>query len=160
MRTDTDTHSHSNPSSGAFDTTHWSVVFTARDGDSAKAFAALERLCRSYWRPVYAYIRRDGCRPADAQDLTQEFFRRFIEKEWIDHVQHQRGKFRSFLLTFLKHFLSDERDRADRASKPSRTAQRNFNFRRTRQRRRETVVFRVVDTDHRTAYRHTENRTI
>jgi len=98
--------------SGVFATTHWSVVFAARDGDSSVAFAALERLCRSYWRPVYAYIRREGCQPADAQDLTQEFFRRFIQKDWIDHLEHQRGKFRSFLLTFLKHFLSDERDRA------------------------------------------------
>jgi RNA polymerase sigma-70 factor (ECF subfamily) len=62
---------------------------------------------------VYAYIRREGRVPADAQDLTQEFFRRFIEKEWLEHLQHQRGKFRSFLLTFLKHFLSDQRDRAN-----------------------------------------------
>ena len=99
-------------SGAAFATTHWSVVLAARDGDSAAAFAALEGLCRSYWRPVYAYIRRDGRAVADAQDLTQEFFCRFIEKEWIAHLQHQRGKFRSFLLTFLKHFLSDERDRA------------------------------------------------
>ena len=108
----TTTHDDSNPSGGVFATTHWSVVFTARDGDTSEALAALERLCRSYWKPVYAYIRRDGCQPADAQDLTQEFFRRFIEKEWLDHLQHRRGKFRSFLLTFLKHFLSDERDRA------------------------------------------------
>src|SRR6266567_2945283 len=99
-------------SGAAFATTHWSVVLAARDGDSSAAFAALERLCRSYWRPVYAYIRREGCQPADAQDLTQEFFRRFIQKDWIGHLEHQRGKFRSFLLTFLKHFLSDERDRA------------------------------------------------
>jgi RNA polymerase sigma-70 factor (ECF subfamily) len=102
----------SEASGGAFATTHWSVVLAVRDGDSAAAFAALERLCRSYWRPVYAFIRREGRQPADAQDLTQEFFRRFIEKDWIDHLEHQRGKFRSFLLTFLKHFLSDERERA------------------------------------------------
>ena len=106
------TEHHSDSSGGAFATTHWSAVYTARDGDSSKAVAALERLCRSYWRPVYAFIRRDGRQPADAQDLTQEFFLRFIQKEWIDQLEHQRGKFRSFLLTFLKHFLSDERDRA------------------------------------------------
>src|SRR5580765_5144175 len=105
-------HDHSDPSGAVFATTHWSVVFAARDGNPSDALAAMERLCRSYWRPVYAYIRRDGCQPADAQDLTQEFFRRFIEKEWIEHLEHQRGRFRSFLLTFLKHFLSDERDRA------------------------------------------------
>lgn len=103
---------NSDPSRGVFATTHWSIVLSARNGDSSEAFTALESLCRAYWRPVYAYVRRDGQRPADAQDLTQEFFRRFIEKDWIENLQHQRGKFRSFLLTFLKHFLSDERDRA------------------------------------------------
>jgi RNA polymerase sigma factor (sigma-70 family) len=108
----TNTDHHSDPSGAVFATTHWSVVFAARDGDASAAVAALERLCRSYWRPVYAYIRRDGYQTADAQDLTQEFFLHFIEKEWIDRLRHQRGKFRSFLLTFLKHFLSDERDRA------------------------------------------------
>jgi RNA polymerase sigma-70 factor (ECF subfamily) len=102
---------HSRPSAGIFATTQWSMVVAARDGGSSEAFTALEGLCRSYWRPVYAYIRRDGFGREDAQDLTQEFFRRFIEKEWIDRLEHRRGKFRSFLLTFLKHFLSDERDR-------------------------------------------------
>lgn len=95
-----------------FTTTHWSIVLTARDGDSSTAFAALDRLCRDYWRPVYAYVRRDGHGPADAQDLTQEFLSRFVHKEWLNHLKDQRGKFRSFLLTFLKHFLSDQRDRA------------------------------------------------
>lgn len=100
------------PSSGIFATTHWSVVLSAKNDESSAAMLALDRLCRSYWRPVYAYIRRDGHTAPDAQDLTQEFFRRLIQKEWLNHLQHQRGKFRSFLLTFLKHFLSDERDRA------------------------------------------------
>lgn len=95
-----------------FATTHWSVVLLARDGDSTAAFAALERLCRDYWRPVYAFVRRAGHGPADAQDLTQEFLSRFVHKEWLNHLQDQRGKFRSFLLTFLKHFLSDQRDHA------------------------------------------------
>jgi len=108
----TNSHQLSEPSGAVFATTHWSMVLAAKEGNSSDAFAALEGLCRSYWRPVYAYIRRDGYSPVDAQDLTQEFFRRFIEKDWIDHLKHQRGKFRSFLLTFLKHFLSDERDRA------------------------------------------------
>jgi RNA polymerase sigma factor (sigma-70 family) len=110
MSTSTDQRFH--PSAAVFATTQWSVVVAARDGESAEAFAALEGLCRAYWRPVYAYIRRDGFSREDAQDLTQEFFRRFIEKEWIERLEHRRGKFRSFLLTFLKHFLSDERDRA------------------------------------------------
>lgn len=105
------TEQHAHPSAAIFATTQWSVVVAARDGGSAEAFTALEGLCRSYWRPVYAYVRRDGFSREDAQDLTQEFFRRFIEKEWIERLEHRRGKFRSFLLTFLKHFLSDERDR-------------------------------------------------
>ena len=63
-----------------------------------------------YWRPVYAFIRRNGYNSADAQDLTQEFFSRLISKDYLRHLRDQRGRFRSFLLTFVKHFLSDERD--------------------------------------------------
>ena len=95
-----------------FATTHWSVVLAAKRSDGLLADAALEELCRSYWPPLYAYIRREGYGVQDAQDLTQEFLSRFIQKEWLGHLQDQRGKFRSFLLTFLKHFLSDERDKA------------------------------------------------
>src|SRR5207247_4990676 len=94
----------------AFATTHWSVVLAARDGDSRDSLAALERLCRAYWRPVYAYIRREGHGPADTQDLTQEFLSRLVHKDWLSHLHDQRGRFRSFLLTLLKHFLSDERE--------------------------------------------------
>jgi RNA polymerase sigma-70 factor (ECF subfamily) len=97
-----------------FATTHWSVVLLARDGNSQAAFVALERLCRDYWRPVYAFVRRDGYNPADAQELTQEFLSRFVHKEWLNHLKDQRGKFRSFLLTFLKHFLSDYREHIGR----------------------------------------------
>ena len=95
-----------------FVTTHWSVVLEAKGDDSARASEALEKLCKIYWRPVYAFIRRNGCNAADAQDLTQEFFLRLLSKEYLQHLRDQRGKFRSFLLTFVKHFLSDERDRA------------------------------------------------
>jgi RNA polymerase sigma-70 factor (ECF subfamily) len=95
-----------------FVTTHWSVVLAAKAGDSPQASEALERLCRTYWRPLYAFIRRDGYSVEDAQDLTQEFLARLLAKDYLDHLQHQQGKFRSFLLTFLKHFLSDQRDRA------------------------------------------------
>jgi RNA polymerase sigma-70 factor (ECF subfamily) len=95
-----------------FTTTHWSVVLAARGDDATKAREALETLCRSYWAPLYAYIRREGYGVEDAQDLTQEFFRRLLEKDYLAHLRDQRGKFRSFLLTFLKHFLSDQRDRA------------------------------------------------
>jgi RNA polymerase sigma-70 factor (ECF subfamily) len=97
---------------GWFQTTHWSVVLAAKQSDGLLADAALEKLCRAYWQPLYAYIRREGYDTHDAQDLTQEFLTRFIQKEWLSHLQDQRGKFRSFLLAFLKHFLSDERDKA------------------------------------------------
>jgi RNA polymerase sigma factor (sigma-70 family) len=95
-----------------FVTTHWSVVLDAKGDDSARANEALEKLCRIYWRPVYTFIRRNGSSPADAQDLTQEFFYRLLSKDYLQHLRDQRGKFRSFLLTFVKHFLSDERDKA------------------------------------------------
>lgn len=95
-----------------FAATHWSVVLAAKNGDSAQASVALEKLCRIYWRPLYAFIRRQGHAPTEAQDLTQEFFARFLAKDWLGRLQDQRGKFRSFLLTFLKHFLADERTKA------------------------------------------------
>lgn len=95
-----------------FATTHWSIVLAAKQGDLAQASAALERLCRTYWRPLYAYIRREGYDAEAAQDLTQGFFSDLLEKDHLSHLHDQRGKFRSFLLTFLKHFLSDERDKA------------------------------------------------
>src|SRR6185503_14073584 len=95
-----------------FTTTHWTVVLAAKQGDWAQARGALEKLCRIYWRPLYAYIRREGYGVQDAQDLTQGFFSVLLEKDYLSHLHDQRGKFRSFLLTFLKHFLSDERDKA------------------------------------------------
>jgi RNA polymerase sigma factor (sigma-70 family) len=98
--------------SSAFVTTHWSVVLAAKRSEGLLADNALEKLCRSYWPPLYAYIRREGYGVQDAQDLTQEFLSRFIQKEWLGRLQDRRGKFRSFLLAFLKHFLSDERDKA------------------------------------------------
>ena len=104
------------PAGRVFVTTHWSVVLNAREKDSPDSEAARERLCRTYWPPLYAFIRREGHSPQDAQDLTQEFLSRFLHQESLDHLKDQRGKFRSFLLTFLKHFLSDQRDR-DRAQK-------------------------------------------
>lgn len=101
------------PAGRVFVTTHWSVVLRARDKDSPDSEAARERLCRTYWPPLYHYLRREGHSPHDAQDLTQEFLSRFLHRDGLDHLQDQRGKFRSFLLTFLKHFLSDQRDRAN-----------------------------------------------
>jgi len=84
----------------------------AKTGDGEESKDALEKLCRTYWAPLYSYIRRDGYSAEDAQDLTQEFFARLLAKDYLSRLQDQRGKFRSFLLTFLKHFLSDQRDKA------------------------------------------------
>jgi len=96
-----------------FGQTHWSVVLSAAGRQNpGQAAASLEKLCSLYWRPLYAYIRRQGESPHDAQDLTQEFFLRLLKKDWLDSVEQGRGRFRSFLLAALKHFLSNERDRA------------------------------------------------
>jgi len=95
-----------------FATTHWSVVLASADAQKPEAQAALETLCRIYWYPLYAFIRRDGYGAHDAQDLTQEFLARLIAKHQLAQIESGRGKFRSFLLVTLKHFLSDERKRA------------------------------------------------
>ena len=87
-------------------------MLAARNGDAATASAALEKLCRTYWPPLYAFIRREGCEEAEAKDLTQEFFLKLIEREYLQHLRHQRGKFRSFILTLLKHFLQEQRGKA------------------------------------------------
>ena len=96
----------------AFVTTHWSVVLTAGRTDTTRARGALERLCQTYWYPLYAYVRRRGYSPEDAQDLTQEFFARLLEHNWIGRADQQRGRFRSFLLSAMNHFLADEWDKA------------------------------------------------
>lgn len=95
-----------------FATTHWSVVLATAGEDSPQASAALEELCRTYWYPLYAYVRREGYSPPDAQDHTQEFFTRLLARNSLAQVGPEKGKFRSFLLACLCHFLSDQRDRA------------------------------------------------
>jgi RNA polymerase sigma-70 factor (ECF subfamily) len=95
-----------------FATTHWSVVLSAGDVHGLKASEALEKLCRTYWRPLYSYVRRQGRGPEDAQDLTQAFFAKLLEKNFWARADRTKGRFRSFLLTALRQFLSDERDRA------------------------------------------------
>jgi RNA polymerase sigma factor (sigma-70 family) len=98
--------------SASFATTHWSMVLAARDPDSPAARAALAELCRIYWYPLYAFIRRQGYASPDAQDLTQELFARLLEKDFLGGVSRDKGKFRSFLLAVCRHFLANERDRA------------------------------------------------
>ena len=100
------------PSEAWFLTTHWSVVLSARAQPSSQSAAALEVLCRTYWHPLYAYVRRQGHSPADAQDLTQEFFARLLQKDYLHSVARTKGKFRTFLLVMLKRFLADEWDKA------------------------------------------------
>jgi RNA polymerase sigma factor (sigma-70 family) len=94
-----------------FVTTHWSLVLSARDPQSPQSADALEKLCRAYWPPLYAYLRRSGRSKEDAEDLTQAFFARLLEKHFLDSVQQERGRFRSFLLVALKRFLANEWDR-------------------------------------------------
>jgi RNA polymerase sigma-70 factor (ECF subfamily) len=98
--------------SHSFVTTHWSLVLAAGKGASPDAQAALASLCQTYWYPLYAYVRRQGHQPDDAQDLTQEFFARLLEKHYLQSADPERGRFRSFLLTAFKRFLSKERERA------------------------------------------------
>ncbi len=95
----------------AFATTHWSVVLEAQ-GESPAAQEALEKLCRTYWRPVYSFIRRQGAGPAEAEDFTQGFFALLLERRDLDAVRREKGRLRSYLLTSLKHFLTNERSRA------------------------------------------------
>jgi DNA-directed RNA polymerase specialized sigma24 family protein len=93
--------------SGLFATTQWSVVLAAGDSTSPEGTEALGRLCRTYWYPLYAYVRRQGRSPEDAQDLTQDFFAHLLARGFPCAAAPQRGKFRSFLLTSLRHFLVD-----------------------------------------------------
>lgn len=94
-----------------FVTTHWSVVLSARDKTSPCSAEALERLCRAYWYPLYAQVRRLGNSPQDAEDLTQGFFARMLEKNYLEGADRDRGRFRTFLLMALKRFLATEWDR-------------------------------------------------
>ena len=99
--------------SAAFVTTHWSAVLAAGTQDSTQTAEALAVLCRAYWRPLHAYAMRRGHNLQDAQDLTQEFFARFLAKNYVAQADREKGRFRSFLLASLKHFLANEWDRAN-----------------------------------------------
>jgi RNA polymerase sigma-70 factor (ECF subfamily) len=95
-----------------FLTTRWSVIVRAQEGQSADAGAALESLCRAYWYPLYAWVRRQGQSAHDAQDLTQSFFARLLRKGYLHAADQQKGRFRTFLLIAFKRFLANEWDRA------------------------------------------------
>lgn len=95
-----------------FAETHWSVVLSAGRGDDTRAHAALTRLCQTYWYPLYAFVRRHGHSPEDAQDLTQGFFAHLLERHALAGVHPAKGRFRAFLLASLRHFLANQRARA------------------------------------------------
>lgn len=94
-----------------FPNTRWSVVLAARQ-PSPESAAALETICQAYWYPLYAYVRHCGQSPHDAQDLTQEFFCRLLEKRWLDSADREKGKLRTFLIVALKRFMNNEWDRS------------------------------------------------
>jgi RNA polymerase sigma factor (sigma-70 family) len=95
----------------AFTTTHWSVVLEAQ-GESPAAHEALEKLCRTYWRPIYAFLRRQGVSPEEVEDITQGFFAQLLERRKFSAVRKEKGRLRSYLLGALKYFLADEHRRA------------------------------------------------
>jgi RNA polymerase sigma-70 factor (ECF subfamily) len=101
-------------SEGTFATTHWSVVRSAGADATPNSKAALDRLCRQYWQPLYYFVRRRGYNEQDAQDLTQGFFARLLEKHSLEAADRERGRFRTFLLTSLQNYLANEWDRANR----------------------------------------------
>lgn len=100
------------PGPARFATTRWSVVLSAGRPDPSQAYEALSRLAKTYWYPLYAFVRRQGYSAHDAQDLTQEYLARLLEKNYLAEVDRSKGRFRSFLLASLKHFLANEWDKA------------------------------------------------
>jgi RNA polymerase sigma factor (sigma-70 family) len=100
--------------SDIFATTHWTVVLAAGRRSTPQADRALEELCQTYWYPLYAYVRRQGRSKEDAEDLTQGFFARFLERNYLEGLSSEKGRFRAFLLAALKHYLANKHDRAGR----------------------------------------------
>jgi RNA polymerase sigma-70 factor (ECF subfamily) len=107
----TDVDDSARHGAAAFTTTHWSVVLEAQ-GESPAAQEALDKLCSTYWRPIYGFVRRQGVGPEEAKDITQGFFALLLERRDLNKVRQEKGRLRSYLLTSLKHFLIDERNRA------------------------------------------------
>ncbi len=95
-----------------FATTHWSLVLAAGHNESPQARQSLEKLCQTYWLPLYVFVRRRGYSDADAKDLTQGFFAWLLERNWLASADQDRGRFRSFLLTSISHFLDNEWDKS------------------------------------------------
>lgn len=102
-----------------FQSTRWTVVLAAGRRHTPESDAALEKLCSTYWFPLYAYVRRRGHSREDAEDLTQAFFAAFLAKNYLNHVSAERGRFRAYLLASLKHFLANEADKSQRQKRGS-----------------------------------------
>jgi RNA polymerase sigma-70 factor (ECF subfamily) len=111
-----------------FATTRWSVVMMARDGEDRDAAAAMETLCVTYCRALYAYARRHGLSPHDAEDATQAFFARLLEKKYLESVRAERGPFRAFLQMAFKRFLAKERDRTTALRRGGGATHLTFDF--------------------------------
>lgn len=123
-----------------FATTLWSLILAAGDRRCADADQALERLCRAYWPPLYAYVRRRVCDVHEAQDLTQAFFERLLEKQFLAQAQRERGRFRAFLITAFQHFLANEWDKAHTQKRGGHVTHVVFDFDRY-----ETVAASTAD---------------
>jgi len=111
-----------------FATTHWTVVLAAGRRSTPQSDRALEELCRTYWYPLYAYVRRHGHSKEDAEDLTQGFFARFLERNFLEGVSSEKGRFRAFLLVALKHFLANEWDKSQRQKRGGGVAQLSLDW--------------------------------
>ena len=121
-------NSSSNAPADIFATTHWTVVLAAGQKRTPQSDQALEALCKTYWYPLYAYVRRRGYSKEDAEDLTQAFFERFLAKNYLDGVNAERGRFRAFLLASLKHFLANEWDRSQRQKRGGHATHFSLNW--------------------------------
>jgi RNA polymerase sigma-70 factor (ECF subfamily) len=121
-------HSDSPKPPRQFATTQWSLVADAGRGSSPDSRAALEALCQAYWYPLYAYARRHVARSGEAEDLTQAFFAELLEKNYVADAQPDRGRFRAFLLTAFKHFLSKQRDKSRAAKRGGGRHQLSLDF--------------------------------
>jgi RNA polymerase sigma factor (sigma-70 family) len=110
-----------------FVTTHWSLVLKAQQNNSLQAERALAELCRTYWYPLYSFVRRQGQSPENAEDLTQEFFAQLLQKNYLAAVRQEKGKFRSFLLMALKRFLAKQWEREHAQKRGGRVSLVSFN---------------------------------
>jgi RNA polymerase sigma factor (sigma-70 family) len=127
-----------------FATTSWSRILAARDGSSSEARDALEGLCRTYWYPLYAFVRRQGHDADQARDLTQAYFAELLHKGYLDDYEPSRGRFRVFLKVSVKHFLSKERDKAQAWKRGGRTKVLSLDVRETEDRYRYEPVDRLT----------------